>query len=211
MTLTELTEILEMALLYSSRKPTRVKLDGVDYLLVSRIKIFPAPDFSAPYWEPPSFAGNLRFGLQTQAQKAATGSLPTYTLDLDTRISDFKETLAKFEDHYKDFKGKALYKLFMLRFLRVLFTLTFEFEPFTTAVKVKHVQLIYLLKETYLNKLTYTEYETLFKVSLLTLNFEVSEFTYTDLEENDRKAYENLTIEGYITSHQQNSKNLITI
>jgi hypothetical protein len=74
----------------------------------------------------------------------------------------------------------------MLRFLRVLFSLTFEFEPFTTAVKVKHVQLIYLLKETYLNKLTYTEYETLFKVSLLTLNFEVSEFTYTDLEENDR-------------------------
>jgi hypothetical protein len=89
LTLTELTEILEMALLRSSRKPTRVKLDNIDYLLVSRINIFPRPDFSAPYWEPPSFAGDLRFGRPNKNRSTATESLPTYTLDLDPRISDF--------------------------------------------------------------------------------------------------------------------------
>jgi hypothetical protein len=55
LTMTELTEVLEMAILYSCRKPDRVFVDGTSYLLVSRITNFPKVDFSAIGFKPTRF------------------------------------------------------------------------------------------------------------------------------------------------------------
>lgn len=124
LTLIELTEILEMALLRSNRIPERVK---GGYLFVSKVLNGSAPRFLV-LQKVDNFWDHINL---TKRQKKKFSELPQYVLQFSTRMSSHLIKLNEYKEFYKGFKGKALYMLFMLDFFGVLLALTFEKEHFT--------------------------------------------------------------------------------
>jgi hypothetical protein len=180
----ELTEILEMALLRSNRIPERVKSG---YLVVSKVLNGSAPRFLVlkkvdNFWD----YINL-----TKREKKKFSELPQYVLQFNTRMSSHLIKLNEYKEFYKGFKGKALYKLFMLDYFGILLALTFEKERFTTAVKVNHLAMIDYLNKNTVKQLLFTEYDTLVQVSLLMLDLEVTQFFVSKNSCKENEAHKN--------------------
>jgi hypothetical protein len=106
LTMVQLTEVLEMALLSSGRIPERTKIDGCDYLFINNTINNPVPRFSvlAQTERINSFWDTIALG---KRKRKKFSELTKYDLEFDPRMSRISSTLREFQDYYKNYKGKA--------------------------------------------------------------------------------------------------------